>query len=187
MGPVVNAAACSPDPRGDRTSDRPSDPGTLLTGGRRLGGSLAEGYFIAPTIFGDVDHGSDLAANEVFGPVLSVLRFRDEDEVVAKANDSDFGLGAYLHTRDIGRAHRVAGKLEAGMVIINGLPGMSPGAPVRWLQAERVRTRRRTLGDRGVPPTEERVHRRDLSCGLRRARFDPDDRHQSPNRQNGTA
>jgi aldehyde dehydrogenase (NAD+) len=76
-----------------------------------------------------VEHGSDLATHEVFGPVLAVLRFRSEEEVVAKANDSHFGLGAYLHTADISRAHRVARQLEAGMVIINGLPGMSPGAP----------------------------------------------------------
>ena len=71
--------------------------GSLLTGGSRLDGSLADGYFVAPTVFGDVDHDSSLAREEIFGPVLSVLRFHDEDEVVAKANDSDFGLSAYLH------------------------------------------------------------------------------------------
>jgi len=49
--------------------------------------------------------------------------------VIAKANDSNFGLGAYVHTRDVGRAHRMARRLEAGMVIVNGMPGMSPGAP----------------------------------------------------------
>ena len=54
---------------------------------------------MAPTVFGDVDHDSDLARNEVFGPVQAVMRFESEDEVLAKANDSDFGLGAYLHTR----------------------------------------------------------------------------------------
>ena len=128
MGPVVTDGACTRI-LGVIERARAERSGTLLAGGVRLGGSLAEGYFVAPTIFGDVVHGSDLAANEVFGPVLSVLRFRDEDEVVAKANDSHFGLGAYLHTRDIGRAHRVAKRLEAGMVIINGMPGMSPGAP----------------------------------------------------------
>ncbi|MEO6124244.1 MAG: aldehyde dehydrogenase family protein [Ilumatobacteraceae bacterium] len=128
MGPVVTDSACA---RILGVIDRATSEGsgTLLSGGVRMGGNLAGGYYVAPTIFGDVVHGSDLAANEVFGPVLSVLRFRDEDEVVAKANDSNFGLGAYLHTADIGRAHRVARKLEAGMVIVNGLPGMSPGAP----------------------------------------------------------
>jgi aldehyde dehydrogenase (NAD+) len=128
MGPVVNESACRRilGVIGRATSE---NSGRLLTGGERMEGDLADGYFIQPTIFGDVVHGSDLAANEVFGPVLSVLRFRDEAEVIAKANDSHFGLGAYLHTRDIGRAHRVAAQLEAGMVIVNGPPGMSPGAP----------------------------------------------------------
>jgi aldehyde dehydrogenase (NAD+) len=128
MGPVVTEASCKRI-LGVIARAESEGSGRLLTGGTRMGGSLTDGYYVAPTIFGDVVHGSDLATNEVFGPVLSVLRFADEDEVVAKANDSAFGLGAYLHTSDISRAHRVAGKLEAGMVIINGLPGMSPGAP----------------------------------------------------------
>ena len=103
--------------------------GILLTGGRRLDGALADGYFVAPTVFGDVDHDSSLAREEIFGPVLSVLRFSDEDEVVAKANDSDFGLSAYQHTRDSSRALRMARRLDVGTVIVNGFPGMAPGAP----------------------------------------------------------
>ncbi len=78
-----------------------ADGATLLTGGIRLGGDLADGWFVAPTVFGDVDHDSDLARHEVFGPVQAILRFSTEDEVLAKANDSGFGLGAYVHTRDI--------------------------------------------------------------------------------------
>jgi len=128
MGPVVHERACE---RILGTIERAKSEGSgrLLTGGERLGGDLASGYYVSPTIFGDVEHGSDLATNEIFGPVLSVLRFSTEEEVVAKANDSDFGLGAYLHTRDASRVHRVAAALQAGMVIANGLPGMSPGAP----------------------------------------------------------
>jgi len=128
MGPVVSERSCT---RILGVIQRAIDEGagTLLTGGRRLDGALADGYFVAPTVFGDVDHDSSLAREEIFGPVLSVLRFHDEDEVVAKANDSDFGLSAYLHTRDSSRAHRVARRLEVGTVIVNGFPGMSPGAP----------------------------------------------------------
>jgi acyl-CoA reductase-like NAD-dependent aldehyde dehydrogenase len=125
MGPVVNAAACE---RILGVIARAVDDGAgeLLTGGQRL---ERDGYFVAPTVFGDVDHDSSLARQEIFGPVLSVLRFHDEDEVVAKANDSDFGLSAYVHTRDGARARRVARQLEVGTVIVNGFPGMSPGAP----------------------------------------------------------
>ena len=128
MGPVVSERACT---RILGVIRRAVDEGagTLLTGGDRLDGALAEGYFIAPTVFGDVDHDSSLAREEIFGPVLSIMRFRDEEEVVAKANDSPFGLSAYLHTRDSARAHRVARRLEVGTVIVNAFPAMSPGAP----------------------------------------------------------
>ena len=99
MGPVVTEQACA---RILGVIDRARDEGagTLLTGGSRLGGALADGYYIAPTVFGDVDQASDLARNEIFGPVLSILRFRDEDEVVALANDTPYGLAAYVYTRD---------------------------------------------------------------------------------------
>jgi aldehyde dehydrogenase (NAD+) len=103
--------------------------GKLLTGGRAMDGDLADGYFIAPTLFGDVQHGSELAREEIFGPVLSVLRFRDEDEVIALANDSEFGLGAFVHTSDVSRSYRVAIQLDAGLVVANGPPVLSPTAP----------------------------------------------------------
>jgi aldehyde dehydrogenase (NAD+) len=103
--------------------------GKLLTGGHAMDGDLADGYFIAPTLFGDVDQDSELAREEIFGPVLSVVRFGDEDEVVAKANDSEFGLGAYVHTADVSRAYRVALQLDVGFVVANGPLGLSPTAP----------------------------------------------------------
>jgi aldehyde dehydrogenase (NAD+) len=106
-----------------------ADGATLLCGGARLGGPLAQGWFIAPTVFGDVDHDSDLARNEVFGPVLAVLRFHDEDEVLAKANDSDLGLSAYVHTQDPRRIARFIDQLEVGTVAVNGMSGGSPTMP----------------------------------------------------------
>jgi acyl-CoA reductase-like NAD-dependent aldehyde dehydrogenase len=128
MGPVVTDAACTRilGVIGDAVR---AGSGRLLTGGERLGGDLAAGYFIPPTVFGDVDQASDLAREEIFGPVLSVLRFRDEVEVVAKVNDSPYGLSAYLHTADLSRAHRVAAALEVGSVTVNAFPSASPTVP----------------------------------------------------------
>lgn len=105
------------------------DGATLLTGGRRLGRELAAGWFVAPTVFGDVDHDRDLARHEVFGPVQAVMRFATEDEVLADANDSDFGLAAYVHTRDAARVQRFAHALQAGTVVVNDMGAMSPATP----------------------------------------------------------
>ena len=127
VGPVVTEAAME---RILGVIERAkADGATLLCGGHRLGGPLAQGWFIAPTVFGDVDHDSDLARNEVFGPVLAVLRFRDEEEVLAKANDSDLGLSAYLDTRDARRIAHFIDKLEVGTVAVNGMSGGSPTMP----------------------------------------------------------
>jgi aldehyde dehydrogenase (NAD+) len=127
VGPVVTEAAME---RILATIDRArTDGATLLAGGERLGGELAPGWFVAPTVFGDVDHDSDLVRNEVFGPVQAILRFTSEDEVLAQANDSPYGLGAYLHTRDIGRIQRFVREIESGTVAVNGMGRMSPATP----------------------------------------------------------
>jgi aldehyde dehydrogenase (NAD+) len=127
IGPVVSEAAME---RILGVIDRArSDGATVLTGGERLGGDLADGWFIAPTVFGDVDHDSDLARNEVFGPVQAILRFSSEEDVLEKANDSPFGLGAYVHTRETSRVQRMINGLQAGTVVANGMGGISPASP----------------------------------------------------------
>jgi acyl-CoA reductase-like NAD-dependent aldehyde dehydrogenase len=128
MGPVVTSVA---QDRILGVIDRAvaAGSGELLTGGTKLDGDLANGYFVSPTIFGNVDHASELARDEIFGPVLSVIPFSDEDEAIALANDSDFGLGAFVYTADLSRANRVATKVQAGFVIANTELSMGPTSP----------------------------------------------------------
>ena len=98
----------------------------LVTGGGRPAG-LERGYFIEPTVFADVDNRSRLAQEEVFGPVLAIIPFDTEEEVIALANDVPYGLVAGLWTQDIGRGHRVAAQIQAGLVSINTY------RPVHWM------------------------------------------------------
>ena len=80
---------------------------------------LAPGFFVPPTIYTGVRNDMRIAREEIFGPVASVIPFGDEEEAIALANDSDYGLAAGLWTRDVSRAHRVAARLEAGQVFVN--------------------------------------------------------------------
>jgi aldehyde dehydrogenase (NAD+) len=93
-------------------------------------GDLAGGYFVAPTVFADVEDSMRIAQEEIFGPVASVLPFDDVDEVVSRANSTRFGLGGAVWTRDIGKAHRVAAGLESGVVWVNTYGQFDPSMPV---------------------------------------------------------
>ena len=91
----------------------------LLCGGERLGGELAGGNFIAPTIFAKTTPAMRIVAEEIFGPVLVVQTFDDEAEAIATANDTIYGLAGAVFTQDIAKAHRVIRKLRAGITWIN--------------------------------------------------------------------
>ena len=127
-GPVITEAACERI-IGEVEAASSRGDGRLLTGGARLGGDLADGFFVAPTVFGNVDNSSPIARTEIFGPVLSLIRFGDEAEALSIANDSPYGLGGLVFTRDVARAHRVAGRLQAGSVGVNAFAPMPPSAP----------------------------------------------------------
>tara|TARA_B100000686_G_scaffold331644_1_gene395433 strand:+ start:15 stop:1361 length:1347 start_codon:yes stop_codon:yes gene_type:complete len=93
---------------------------TLVCGGERATeGPLADGFFVKPTVFTDVTNDMTIAQEEIFGPVLCVMKYQDEDEAVRIANDSVFGLGGGVWSEDIERARQVAGKMRTGTVWIN--------------------------------------------------------------------
>src|SRR5271166_3434590 len=128
MGPVVNQAAL------DRITNfideaKLQNSGRLVLGGSRMKDGFADGFFVEPTIFADVDPMSRIAQQEIFGPVLSIFRFKDEAEAIALANNTEWGLAAYVQTSNLSRAHRVAANLVCGNVYVNGCANVHPAAP----------------------------------------------------------
>jgi aldehyde dehydrogenase (NAD+) len=105
------------------------DGALLVAGGARLGGELASGYYIEPTVFADVRPDSELAQAEVFGPVLAITPFTDEEHAVQIANSTQYGLTAYISTQDIERAMRMAERLDVGEVLINRATNVSLTRP----------------------------------------------------------
>jgi succinate-semialdehyde dehydrogenase/glutarate-semialdehyde dehydrogenase len=114
VGPLINRAGI--DKVASLVADTVADGGRVMLGGERHDrGEL----FYQPTILADLHDGMRIASTEIFGPVFAVYRFEDENEVVTRANDSEYGLVAYAYTRDLARAFRLSRAIEAGMVIMN--------------------------------------------------------------------
>ena len=100
----------------------------LLTGGGRPA-HLSKGYFVEPTVFADVEMDMKIGSEEIFGPVISVFRWSDWDDVIARANAVQFGLTANIWTNDLTLAHRTARAVQAGLVWVNGRGRRIPGTP----------------------------------------------------------
>jgi aldehyde dehydrogenase (NAD+) len=101
---------------------------TLLSGGPGLPPGLERGFFVRPTVFGNVSNTMTIAREEIFGPVLAIIPYRDDEDAIAIANDTPYGLHAYVFGADLERANRVAARIVAGRVFVNGLYD-APEAP----------------------------------------------------------
>jgi aldehyde dehydrogenase (NAD+) len=117
IGPVVSALQFE---KVQRLIQAGIDEGaTLVTGGLGRPHSLNRGWFVRPTVFGNVRQDMTIAREEIFGPVLSILPYKTEEEAVAMANDTVYGLAAYVQSTDLDRARHVARQLRAGVININ--------------------------------------------------------------------
>jgi acyl-CoA reductase-like NAD-dependent aldehyde dehydrogenase len=110
----------------------------LLTGGARSGGDLERGFFYQPTVFAGVEDSMTIAREEIFGPVLSVIPYEDPAELVGRANDTDYGLGAVIWSSDIRTANRLAHEIKAGTVWINMPPFLDAAAPWGGMKASGI-------------------------------------------------
>jgi succinate-semialdehyde dehydrogenase / glutarate-semialdehyde dehydrogenase len=124
MGPLIDEAQRTKV--ADLVDDAVSKGAKVLCGGSRIDGP---GYFYAPTVLTNIAADSDLLAEEIFGPVAPVLTFGSEEEAIAAANDTEYGLVSYVYTRDLARAFRVAEALEVGMIGLNQGIVSNAGAP----------------------------------------------------------
>jgi aldehyde dehydrogenase (NAD+) len=128
LGPVMNETQLETIERYVELGKR--DGAKLLTGGERLtGGIFDQGHYFQPTVFGDVDNSMAIAQEEIFGPILSIIRYEGVDEAIRIANDSPYGLAAGVWSRDIPRALQVVNRLKAGTVWVNDFHLISPAAP----------------------------------------------------------
>ena len=116
QGPLIEEAALVKVQR--HIDDALAGGARVVAGGNRLS-SLGSGQFFEPTVLADVTAGMVCAREETFGPLAPVLRFHTEQEVIAAANATEFGLASYVYTRDVGRIFRVGEELEFGMVGVN--------------------------------------------------------------------
>jgi succinate-semialdehyde dehydrogenase/glutarate-semialdehyde dehydrogenase/succinate-semialdehyde dehydrogenase len=150
--PLLPATRLGPQARADlratterQVSDAIAAGGRVLTGGKSLEGP---GYFYAPTVLVDVPHDAAVAREEFFGPVALMFTFKTEEEAIRLANDTEFGLGAAVWSKNIERANAVAAEIEAGAVFINDFVRSDPRAPFGGVKGSGVGRELGALGAR---------------------------------------
>ena len=120
MGPMISQKIYKTSEH--QTTDAKKKGARITIGGERLKGSKYDkGWFFPPTIIADADHTMDIMNEETFGPVAGVMKFSNDDEAVALANDSVYGLAAYVFSGELGAGLRIAEDLEAGSVWVNNI------------------------------------------------------------------
>jgi aldehyde dehydrogenase (NAD+) len=120
MGPLVSLAQF--EKVQDLIQSGLDEGATLVAGGTGRPAGLNRGYYVRPTVFGDVTPQMKIAREEIFGPVLSIMSYDSEDEAIEIANDTPFGLAGFVQSRDPGRARTVANRIRAGRIYLNGAP-----------------------------------------------------------------
>ena len=120
MGPLVSQAQF--EKVQDLIQSGVDEGATLVAGGTGRPAELNRGYYVRPTVFGDVTPQMKIAREEIFGPVLSIMSYDTEDEAIEIANDTPFGLAGFVQSRDLDRARAVANRIRAGRVYLNGAP-----------------------------------------------------------------
>ena len=128
VGPLINESAMQK--MDEQVTDALEKGAVLLCGGKRCTeGELANGHFYEPTVLSGVDDSMLITKEETFGPVAPIIAFESEEEVLRRANDTEFGLAAYFYTQNLSRAHRVFERLEYGIVGINDAAPFAVQAP----------------------------------------------------------
>src|SRR5690606_7888154 len=117
MGPVISAAQWEKVQRYIKSGI--AQGARLVTGGPGKPAGLEQGYYVKPTVFRDVNNNMEIAREEIFGPVLSIIGYDTEEEAVAIANDTEYGLGGYVHSKDIDHARAIAAQIRAGYISLN--------------------------------------------------------------------
>ena len=152
MGPLISRTALA---RVQKSVEKAQGEGAKIASGGRRPASLAKGHFLEPTVLTGVKHGSSVTREEIFGPVASIIRVKDVDEAIEKANDSDFGLGANIYTNDLRNVMKAMEEVKAGTFWVNDPLTDNEAGPFGGMRQSGIG---RELGEEGLDAFREPKH-----------------------------